>query len=166
MTDYSQINRRHIAYHGSIKGKILPLMLVAFAFTGVALGIQQSYKQTFLFSKAAVDNRESVDNLVLRFETKVLPKALVGEKYAVDIVVFSNKNLKVQVDMPDFPGIRDWSGECQISEQDGLFYHTCPLAGIPAVAGDYSLQFEAISAGETVFTTLNLTVFSDKVFTP
>ena len=166
MTDYSQINRRHIAYHGSIKGKVIPLMLVAFAFVGVGFGIQQSYKQTFLEPRAAADQKEIVSNLVLRFETKHLPKALVGEKYVTDIVVSSNKSLDVQISMPNFPGVRDWGGECTVAARDGLFYHTCPFAGIPATAGDYTLEFKAASAGEVVFTSLQMAIFSNKVVTP
>lgn len=166
MTDYSQINRQHIAYHGSYKGRIISLVLVAFAFTGVAFGIRQSYQQTFLEPRAAIDQEEVVNNLVLRFETEALPKALVGEKYATDITVSSNKNLEVQIEMPDFPGVRDWGGECTVAERDGLFYHTCPFAGIPATADDYTLEFSATSAGESAFTTLPLAVFSNKVVTP
>lgn len=166
MTDYSQINRRHIAYHGGVKGKILPLLLVVFAFAGVAFGIRQSYQQTFLEPRAAADQRETLNNLVLRFETKDLPKALVGERYSADITVSSNKSLKVQIEMPDFPGVRDWGGECEVAERDGLFYHTCPFVGIPATPGDFTLEFKATSAEEIVFTSLQMVVFSDKVVTP
>jgi len=164
--DYSLINRRHIVYHGSVKGKIVPLFLVMFAFIGVALGINESYKRTFLEPKAAMEQNEPVDNLILRFETQTLPKALVGTKYTANVTVSSNQNLKIETIWPDFPGVKNWGGECELEQKDGLFYYTCPFSGIPVGAGDYPLEFRATSAGETIFTTLVLSVFSEKAIPP
>lgn len=167
--DYSQINRRHIAYHSGVKAKIIPFLLISAASAATVVGINQSYKKTFIEPRAASDRMAVVESQSsgLTFVTKQLPNALVAEPYSTEIVVSTEQPASVQIQMPTFPGIANWTGECKsYQEEDGLFYTACPFSGIPDRTGDFDLSFSATTDNQQESAVLKLSVFEVKATTP